>query len=167
MAACSSERDGENTAYETPDTPATAVIYGENGGGIGQLTLSEDSNGVTIRMEVERLPEGQHAVHLHTVGRCEAPGFASAGIHWNPTGARHGRDNPRGAHLGDLANIEVGEDGRGSSVFLVSGARIASGELPLVDLDGTALVIHERADDYQTDPDGRSGRRIACGVLPG
>jgi superoxide dismutase, Cu-Zn family len=27
------------------------------------------------------------------------------------------------------------------------------------------LVIHEKADDYKTDPAGNSGARIACGVI--
>jgi Cu-Zn family superoxide dismutase len=35
----------------------------------------------------------------------------------------------------------------------------------LIDADGAALVIHERADDNVTDPSGNSGKRIACGVI--
>jgi hypothetical protein len=40
-----------------------------------------------------------------------------------------------------------------------------SGPTGLLDADGGALVIHEKADDYKTDPSGNSGKRIICGVF--
>jgi Cu-Zn family superoxide dismutase len=33
------------------------------------------------------------------------------------------------------------------------------------DADGSALVVHASADDQKTDPSGKSGDRIACGVF--
>jgi Cu-Zn family superoxide dismutase len=30
---------------------------------------------------------------------------------------------------------------------------------------GTAIIIHEKADDMKTDPTGNAGGRIACGVI--
>jgi hypothetical protein len=62
-----------------------------------------------------------HGIHLHAVGRCEGPDFKSAGGHWNPMGKQHGRDNPAGAHLGDLPNLVIGADGRGSARLTVDG----------------------------------------------
>jgi Cu-Zn family superoxide dismutase len=35
----------------------------------------------------------------------------------------------------------------------------------LLDKDGSAIVIHEGADDYVSDPAGHAGDRIACGVI--
>ncbi len=78
---------------------------------------------------------------------------------------KHGRDNPQGAHLGDLANLEVGADGSASVNFTVAGAMMTSGANMLADADGTALVIHAKPDDYKTDPSGGSGDRIACAVI--
>ena len=103
------------------------------------------------------MPAGLHGIHLHEKGLCEGPKFESAGKHWNPGGKQHGRDNPLGAHLGDLPNIEVGVSG--------GTARIAAVGAELADADGTALVLHAKPDDYQTDPSGASGDRVACAVV--
>ncbi|HSO59112.1 MAG TPA: superoxide dismutase family protein, partial [Paenisporosarcina sp.] len=35
----------------------------------------------------------------------------------------------------------------------------------LLDEDGSALIIHEKEDDYVTDPSGNSGDRIACAII--
>ena len=144
--------------------PQTVPLNGGDGAAMGNVILSEDPNGVTIKIDASGLPAGAHGVHLHEKGLCEGPKFASAGGHWNPGGKQHGRDNPAGAHLGDLANFEVAAGGSGSTSFLVAGVTI-SGAGGLADADGTALVIHAKADDYKTDPSGDSGDRIACAVV--
>jgi len=167
VAACSKGAQQPPTNPADAKTPGPAALKTADGADAGMVTLSEDGKGVTIKVEVAGLQPGPHGVHLHTVGRCEGPKFDSAGPHWNPTGKQHGKDNPQGAHLGDLANLDVGADGRGTATFTVAGAGLTSGEHPLIDLDGAALVVHAKADDYKTDPSGASGDRIACAVLSG
>ena len=112
------------------------------------------------------LTPGVHGVHLHTLGRCDAPDFASAGAHWSPTPKQHGRANPDGPHHGDLMNLTVGAD---SSVVVKMSTPAGSlrGENPLLDADGAAIVIHATTDDDKTAPSGNSGARIACGVVSG
>lgn len=116
------------------------------------------------------LPPGTHALHIHEVGRCDPPDFASAGGHWNPTGKQHGHDNPAGWHLGDLGNYEVEPGGLISISTSSSDSRLvaaAPGNAPVVlDADGAAVILHAAADDEKTDPSGNSGARIACAVLP-
>ena len=107
------------------------------------------------------VPPGAHGAHVHTVGRCDPLGFESAGGHWNPTGAKHGANNPAGPHLGDLPNMTVGADGRGTVSFTVPGATMDG----LLDADGATMMVHANADDLVTDPSGNSGGRIACGVF--
>ena len=121
-------------------------------------------SGLEVRVQAAGLPAGHYGVHLHEVGRCEGPAFASAGPHWNPTGRQHGSLNPAGHHLGDLDNLDVDEAAR-AGWNSRSPARAASGADGLLDADGASLVIHAAADDYRTDPSGNSGARIACGVL--
>jgi superoxide dismutase, Cu-Zn family len=120
--------------------------------------------GIEVRVQAAGLPAGHYGVHLHTVGRCDGPGFDSAGPHWNPTARQHGKLNPQGHHLGDLDNLDVDESGAGRLEFRIPGAAISGAE-GLLDADGAALVIHAAADDYRTDPSGNSGARIACGVF--
>jgi Cu-Zn family superoxide dismutase len=95
------------------------------------------------------------------VGRCDAPDFTSAGGHWNPTQKKHGTMNPQGPHQGDLPNLVIGSDGRGTIGAVIPGATLAG----LLDADGAAMVIHAGPDDLMTDPSGNSGGRIACGVF--
>jgi len=66
---------------------AHADIYNAKGEKIGTATLHEAQGGVKIDVEVTQLPPGQHALHVHAVGKCEAPDFKSAGPHsvdWYP-----------------------------------------------------------------------------------
>ena len=163
--ACSRNNEQSPTNGASIEVPAGASLKAADGRDIGLVTLAEDRNGVTVTVEASGLEPGPHGLHLHTVGRCEGPRFETAGPHWNPTGKQHGRDNPQGAHLGDLANLDVGADGRGTTTFLIGGASLISGQNPLLDLDGAALVIHAKSDDYKTDPSGASGDRIACAIL--
>lgn len=145
--------------------PTTASFNGGDGALLGTVTVSEDPSGLVMNISGVGMPAGVHGIHLHEKGLCEGPKFESAGAHWNPAGKKHGRDNPEGAHAGDLANLTVAADGTATVSVPVAGVKMSSGELMLADMDGTALVIHAKADDYKTDPSGNSGDRVACAVL--
>ena len=145
---------------------AAANLHNAQGQLIGEASAARAGNVVRIRLTVHGLTPGTHGVHLHQTGRCDSPDFTSAGPHWNPTSHQHGRLNPMGPHLGDLPNLVVGANGRGRIDFAVPvPAGTAAGANPLLDADGTSVVIHAAADDLRTDPSGNSGARIACGVL--
>lgn len=131
---------------------------------VARAILWPANGGVEVRVQAAGLPHGQYGVHIHATGRCDPPGFESAGAHWNPTGRQHGSLNPQGHHLGDLDNLVVNADG-GRLEFAIPGATLRGGEHPIVDADGASIVIHAAADDYRTDPSGNSGARIACGLL--
>lgn len=140
---------------------ATASLVDAAGRAAGQATVTEVAGGVRVTLDARGLPAGNHGAHLHTVGRCDLPDFASAGPHWNPAGTRHGSLNPQGPHGGDLPNLIVGRDGRGTLGVTLAGATIAG----VLDADGTAIVVHAAADDLLTDPSGNSGARVACGAF--
>lgn len=128
-------------------------------------TATQVGDSIRVRVDAQGMPRGTYAAHIHTTGVCAPPDFATAGPHWNPTGQQHGRNNPAGMHKGDLPNLAVGTDGRGSFEFTIAGASVAGGGVAMLDSDGAALVIHTQADDYRTDPAGNAGARIACGVF--
>lgn len=144
---------------------AKAVLMNSAGEQVGAARLEEAAGGVKITLEVSHLPPGVHAFHIHAVGKCEPPDFASAGGHFNPAHKKHGMENPEGPHAGDLPNIEVGADGAGKAEFTAAGVTLDAGENSLFQPDGTSLVIHAGPDDNRTDPAGNSGARIACGVI--
>lgn len=140
---------------------AVATLADASGAVIGTATARAEKAGLRLTLSAAKQAPGQHGVHIHAVGRCDAPGFMTAGGHWNPTGAQHGVHNPAGPHEGDLPNMIVGKDGRGTLGAVIPGATIEG----LLDADGSALVIHAAADDLMTDPSGNSGARIACGAF--
>ena len=152
------------------DVPvASAPLVRADGSVAGSVQVVQGPTGLTLRVDARGLPPGRHGVHLHAVGRCDPPGFTSAGPHWNPDAKQHGHNNPAGPHRGDLGNVGIGPDGRLIVGLLVPGTsyRGASLSAPtvLADADGAALVIHADADDERTDPSGNSGARIACAVI--
>jgi superoxide dismutase, Cu-Zn family len=155
--------------YVRPAPPAAlARLVDAKGQTVGSAVLAQEGGGIRILLDVTGLAAGDHAVHIHEVGRCDPPAFESAGAHFNPTRAEHGTSNPRGPHVGDLPDVSVNSEGKGHLEATVKRATLDK-KVPtsLLDADGSAIVIHERADDKRTDPAGDSGARIACGVIAG
>lgn len=144
---------------------ARADLRDKDGKILGVAAFRENPRGVTVSLEVNGLTPGLHAVHVHAVGRCEGPAFASAGAHFNPLQKKHGHKNSDGAHAGDLPNMLVAKDGSGRFEALTDAFVLGNGPTSLFDTDGSAIVIHATLDDYSTDPAGNAGDRIACGVV--
>lgn len=142
------------------------LLLNTEGKEVGTATLSEHPKGVHILLKAEGLTPGVKAIHFHEKASCEKPTFESAGTHFNPTGKQHGFENPKGYHLGDLPNIEVAENGKVELETVSQAVVLSTGKSnSLLDADGSALIIHENADDYKTDPSGNSGGRIICGEI--
>lgn len=171
LAACGSPDTAEEpvdgtaigTAAPEAEAPmqAVAMLQTAEGEAAGTATASESGENIQISLQVEGLPPGEHGVHVHTTGSCEAPTFESAGGHWNPTNQQHGLEDPAGQHAGDMPNLTVGDDGSGTLEYELVGGTFDG----LMDADGSAFVVHAGRDDQMTDPSGNSGDRIACGVF--
>lgn len=107
--------------------PAHADIVNAKGDKIGTAAFTPVKAGVRIVLNVTQLDPGTHGVHIHTVGKCEGPAFASAGGHFNPEMRMHGKDNPQGAHAGDLPNLVVGKNGKGHATILADHLSLDGG----------------------------------------
>jgi Cu-Zn family superoxide dismutase len=167
-AACTTPAPPEMDAGPNGGMAAASADVREPGGRIvARASAEQAGDSVRVRVEAAGLAPGAYGAHVHMTGRCDAPGFTTAGGHWNPTGQQHGKDNPQGMHKGDLPNLLVGANGQGSFEYTIPGAMLTGGMNPVLDADGAAVVIHASADDYRTDPSGNSGARVACGVLAG
>ena len=149
--------------------PVTAQMKTAQGADAGTVALKQEKGYVLVKVDVRGLPPGEHAIHVHAAAKCDPPDFKTAGPHFNPDQKKHGINNPEGHHNGDIpANLTVKADGTDK----------VSIKAPDISLDpnspnsvfangGTAIVIHEKADDNVTDPAGNAGARIACGVITG
>ncbi len=128
----------------------------------GTVTLSNTPNGVLISADLKNLSSGWHGFHIHETGKCE-PGFHAAGGHFAPDLNKHGYRTPTGAHAGDLPNIFVAKDGTAKADFINRRVTLNDGRYSLLDEDGSALIVHTKADSYEADP--KAGERVACGVI--
>jgi len=144
---------------------AKASLKDASGKDVGQVQFVQTPHGVLLKLAVKGIPAGEHAFHVHAVGKCEPP-FTSAGPHFNPGGKKHGMEATEGAHAGDMPNLHVPASGElvveiaNPMISLVKGQPTS-----VFDADGSTIIVHAGADDYKTDPAGNAGDRIACGVI--
>lgn len=149
-------------------SPVKVKLADKTGKDIGTATLTADKAGVAIQLDVHDLTPGDHAIHVHETAKCDGAGekpFASAGGHFNPDKKMHGMDNPQGPHAGDMKNFTVDAKGKSKAKVIAPNVTLDSGAHGVFANGGTALVIHDKADDMKTDPAGNAGDRIACGVI--
>lgn len=149
---------------------AHADIKGTNITGTAEFV--EQAKGTATMVEItitaSGLTPGRHGVHLHAIGKCE-PDFTAAGGHFDPGPA--GNTDPDANHpyhMGDIPNLEVGADGKGTMKIMTTRVTLSPGPLSLFDEDGTAIIIHGNPDQGTTGApkSGVSGGpRIACGVV--
>lgn len=153
------------TPLHAVNQQASATFVNVHGKQIGTATLTQTPSGVLIDIKAEGIPAGAHALHIHETGKCNAPDFESAGDHYNPVGAKHGFVNGTDPHAGDLPNQFVQHDGVLQAHVLASQVTLSAGQATLFDTDGSALVLHTKADDYTSQPAGEAGDRFACAVI--
>jgi len=143
----------------------TVQLKDAQGKPVGTAVVSPAKQGVSIALNLMGLPPGEHALHIHSVAKCEGPAFTTAGGHFNPDMKKHGLQNPDGPHAGDMANFTVTAKGTAKSTITDTRVDMGDDAHSIFSNGGTALVIHAKADDMKTDPAGNAGDRIACGTI--
>jgi Cu-Zn family superoxide dismutase len=128
--------------------------------------LTQTPSGVLVEVDLAGLAPGWKAFHIHETGRCDpGSGFKSAGEHFAPRQEHHGLRADKGPHAGDLPNQYVHRDGILRAHMLNTLVTLSPSEASLLDADGSALVLHAKADDYRSQPAGEAGDRIACAMV--
>ncbi|MEH0158566.1 superoxide dismutase family protein [Limibacter armeniacum] len=170
------EKDKTVAEYSEGDSPiignavapkkAVAHIGAASGSNVkGEITFLYEGDKVTMKVEVEGLPAGTHAIHLHENGDCSAEDGKSAGGHWNPMDKDHGKIGNDGPyHKGDIGNLETGEDGKVTLTFFTDEWCVGCGN-ESKDVIGKSVIIHAGEDDFTSQPSGNAGKRIGCGVI--
>ena len=155
----------ENTTVEQNSTEVTVDMNAKSGsnvdGTVKFKTMGVD--GVMMTVALTGLEPGEHAIHIHETGDCSAADATSAGGHWNPTSENHGKWGDDAHHLGDIANLVANENGTANLSFTTDLWTLTPGEENSI--NGKAVVVHAKADDFTSQPSGAAGARVACGVI--
>ena len=143
---------------------AVAKLESRSGSTVtGTVTFAQHKGKVSMKVVVNGLTPGQHAIHLHDTGDCSAPDAASAGGHWNPTSENHGQWGHAPFHHGDIGNLVA--DAKGKADLSVESELWTIGDGKPSDVLGHAVIVHAKEDDFTTQPTGNAGGRVACGVI--
>lgn len=172
LSACGTgSKQGEESTTETEQkeeekkVTAKAAMEPASGSEVsGEATFTQENGAVVFELTVQNLTPGEHAVHLHEHGDCSAEDASSAGGHWNPTMKPHGkRGNGTAFHKGDIANMSVGDDGKGTLRLSIDDWTIGGPDS--TNVVGKSVIIHANPDDFTSQPAGNAGARLSCGVI--
>jgi len=143
---------------------AVATLQSKSGRqGTGTVPFTQQGDRVVVVADVRGLPPSTaHGFHVHEKGDCSSPDAMSAGGHFNPGGHQHAGPSTADRHAGDLGNLETGTSGRAYKRMVVDNITLDHGPNGVL---GRAVIVHEKADDFTTQPSGNAGARLACGVI--
>ena len=137
----------------------------KSGSNVKGTAVFEERNGeVTLTAKLSGLKPGIHAIHIHEKADCSAADAASAGGHWNPTFKKHGKCGDAEHHKGDIGNFTADVDGNATVLFKTDEWCIGCGDATK-DILGKGLIVHEKPDDFVTQPTGAAGARVACSAI--
>jgi len=175
MGGCETVRDaassvtsavssGWDSLWNSGSATAHADVKPTQGNSVsGKVEFRQSGSTVHVTVDLDGLaPNSEHGFHVHERGDCSAPDGMSAGGHFNPEGVAHGNSAHPPHHAGDLPNLKADAKGEVHTSFDTGALSVGSGS---GDVDGHSVVVHRDADDYQSQPAGNSGPRLACGVI--
>ncbi|MGD1171656.1 superoxide dismutase family protein [Mycobacterium seoulense] len=172
LAACANQQGGQATSSSSSAAPGTermtTQLKSADGNQVGTATIDFANGYATVTVDAgpnQVLSPGFHGLQIHSVGRCEANSAAPAGGStgdFNSAGSVYQAPDHTGFPAsGDLTALQVRTDG---SAKLVTTTNLFTAA-DLRNSSGTALVVHQTADNLSNGSTGESGKRVACGVL--
>lgn len=128
----------------------------------GTVNFTQKGDKVLVEADVTGLTPGEHGFHIHEKGDCSAPDATSAGGHFNPNGQQHGNPATMPHHFGDMPALVADASGHAKLSVELDSISLKEGAGNII---GKGVIVHQKPDDYQTQPTGNSGGRVACGAI--
>lgn len=148
------------------DESVTVNMMNNNGEEVGTAIFEETEDGVSLKLNLEGISSGEYGMHIHEIGEATPPTFEDAGSHFNPTDVEHGVNSETGPHAGDLPNLVVPKNGVVEETIKVPDVSLQPNEENTLNSEqGTSLIVHTDADDYESQPTGDAGDRMLGGVI--
>jgi len=155
----------KSSSSSTPANKLDITLESKSGSTVkGTAVFTEKNGEVTLVAKLSGLKPGIHGIHIHEKADCSAADAASAGGHWNPTFKKHGKWSDAEHHKGDIGNFTADTDGNATVLFKTDEWCIGCGDATK-DILGKGLIVHDKADDYVTQPTGNAGARVACSAI--
>ena len=151
----------------TKDNSKSVTITFESKSGStvkGTANFIEKNGEVTFTANFTGLKPGEHAIHIHEKSDCSSADATSTGGHWNPTFKKHGRWTDYEHHKGDMDNFYANEAGNATVLFKTDEWCVGCAD-ETRNILGKAVIVHEKGDDYVTQPSGNAGARVACSAI--
>lgn len=139
-----------------------AMLADRDGQQAGEVHIYRTADGLLFRVAATGLSEGWHGFHVHETADCSGD-FSAAGGHYAPDGADHGFLSDNVPHPGDLPNVYADAQGRVMADLQSTRLSVDGDEAPLFDDDGSAIMVHAQADNYQDV--SSAGDRMLCGEI--
>ena len=155
ISACATSPGGPTAVAQLTPTRGNAVT--------GQVQFMQSGDRVRVTGEIRGLrPNAEHGFHVHEKGDCSSGDGLSAGGHFNPDGRAHGAYDHPEHHAGDLPSLKADASGNARISFNSGTLSVGNGKADLV---GRGLIVHRDPDDFNTQPTGNAGPRLACAVI--
>lgn len=168
LSACSSDKQSKEKSSQAgmqsneEMQAASAEIKSPNKNVSGEVTFKETEKGIRVVAEMSGLkPNSVHGFHIHEKGKCEGPGFKSAGGHFNPHSTPHSGPGAGKKHAGDFGNVVADDQGKARKELLLTNRDLKDLNMVM----NKAVILHANPDDLVSQPSGNAGDRIACGII--
>ena len=113
---------------------------------------------VQVTAEIKGLqPNKKHGFHIHQYGDCRENGKNAGGHLSYHKDSLHGSPNSKEKHMGDMGNLISGKTG--TAVYKKTL------DICMYKIGGRSVIIHANEDDLKSQPSGKAGPYLGCGVI--
>lgn len=172
IMACNNKEEEKTTTTESTESQTmeamsamaniTATVPDTALTGTADFTVQNGKVKMVLNITSTTMANKSVAVHIHEMGDCGDMGKMAHG-HWNPTNQQHGKWGSGSFHSGDIGNVTLDADGKGTTEMETDLWSIGGDEK--TNILNRAVIVHNGVDDFTSQPSGNSGSRIGCGVI--